>query len=201
MGTLSQALIQEDKFGKQYRQDSTTTGEHLAQAALSTEYYVLDLANTPDQEYNKYIGRSQFPQFVNNPISSENGLHHLYRDKELDCLHVVYSILTIITRLMNKHKYADTNQEHSHTYIRRLLPRLSCPHHPTTISDLLRPTPLTREDVSNVCAAAVEAIRGRAAVVRSISSYSYKKMLHHSCLQGVTDCSNKFPDSKHIFLV
>ena len=103
LGKPSNALIQDTKYNQSYLQDSISTGEQLAQASLATEYHVLDIANIPETDYHKYVGRSQFPRFITKPIVSKSRLHYLYKDPQLNSLHVVYSILTVLTRLMNKH--------------------------------------------------------------------------------------------------
>ena len=86
MGVPPGALTQDTKCSSQYLHDSIRVGEQLAQASLSVEYHILDLANISKSTHGKYIGRSQFPRFITKPISSKSRALYLYKDPELLCM-------------------------------------------------------------------------------------------------------------------
>ena len=65
LGSPSEALIQDPKFSGSILDEVYNVGEQLAAAALSAELLILRLAGIPYHEWKSYIGRSQFPKFMN----------------------------------------------------------------------------------------------------------------------------------------
>ena len=202
LGKPSTALIQDTKYNQSYLKDSISTGEQLAHAALATEYHVLNIAKVPETDYHKYIGRSQFPRFITKPIISKSRLHYLYKDPQLNSLHVVYSILIVITRLMNKHNISNLNHANPNTYIRRQASLLSCHEPPPPLTEPLKQGIRDggREVLGNVCVQVGEALKIRALEARNTSSLFYKKYVRSQLFAGGGRLFQQISKQEKIFL-
>ncbi len=58
-------------------------GESMAHAMLSSEFLVLELAKIPHFEQQQYIGRAQYPKFVNKHVTPKCLADTRFSDKGL----------------------------------------------------------------------------------------------------------------------
>ena len=74
LGSPCEALRNDPKFQGDFLEKSVAAGEELAQASLSAEYFILNLAGIPPGEMYRYIGRGQYPSFRYKPLAPKKGL-------------------------------------------------------------------------------------------------------------------------------
>ena len=64
-------LIQDEKVMSRFN-DSMQSGELFAEASLASELLVLLVSNISRDDCHQYIGRGQFPKFLNKPVVPKN---------------------------------------------------------------------------------------------------------------------------------
>ena len=78
LGKPSEALLNDPKFQGDFLTHSVNSGEEMALASLTTEYFILMLANIDPYVMHRFIGRGQYPSFKYKPLTPRKGPEHRY---------------------------------------------------------------------------------------------------------------------------
>ena len=77
LGSPMDVLDKDPKYQGSVRTSAITQGEELAHIALAAELLVLSIDEIPQKDWNKYIGRSQYPKFQIKSLCKPNSIEPL----------------------------------------------------------------------------------------------------------------------------
>ena len=204
MGRPSPALTKDTKYSKQYLADSVKAGEELALAALSTEKFVLSLAEVPKAEQYKFLGRSQFPRFVTQPLISKCRANYLYLDPLLNILYETHSILSAIHNFLSKHKLDSFQHPSGYPSLDSLYSqylKLNLNQVPNKAQILMSPEgTIPKRVVLSACTACAAELHIKLKQERNNSSLKYRKFVKQQLFKGGASLFQSISKQEKLFL-
>ena len=109
LGTPPPHVLVDRKISKEIKQTATAEGEKLAQAVLTSELFILKIAEIEDDKQRKYIGRCQFPDLRKGRTQTKGIPNWVSQDNTLRKVAILSNAIdTVAGKLKNHHMREQT---------------------------------------------------------------------------------------------